>query len=499
MITKYLKLIAVSILLINVCNATATIKNSNLSKDYLLKPTGQYNVGFENFHWINKNICPDPSFDGKNQKDFSPDNKNFCREMMVRIYYPTDMQSQENVPYYQPLIKKEQERLREIPSIPKEQIEQLNQIKIYSIEKAPIVSGKSFPVLLFSPGLGCPAELYENIIGELVSNGYIVIGMNSLFINLVALPNGHVVEPTRKTVQEIETETVPLIIKDLSNVFYEIRNLHHSNAIFNAMDLNHIGAFGHSIGARIVADASHNNPDWFQAAASLDIGRDDTGASLRKFIIPFMHEIGASRKIATQSPPLLFELGSNGYLVGLSPNEQNYNYSSHMNFSDFSTLQNLPVYQSLSEYLKKDAEEKFSLKLMSHEPTEGDLSNFPTFVLIKKEGEWKFYIYQNKKKTETIDIRMIKDLKEALVNLPNKPPEELRESDIKPVKKILLAFHHAFADFLGEGNGFEITYSINTYLVKFFNSYLKGIENPELKNCTILSPNTYIKCGPGQA
>jgi hypothetical protein len=502
--SKFLTFVLCITILFNyACNAADnTINNNSRSIDnYLLKPTGQYNVGFENFHWINKSICPDPNFNGKNQKDFSPDNKNFCREMMVRIYYPTEMQSQRNTPYYQPFIKSEQERLRKISDISKIQIAQLKEIKIYSIPKAPIVKGKIFPVLLFSPGLGCPAELYENTIGEMVSHGYIVIGINSLFANQVELPNGHVVEQAHfKSPQEIEGKIIPLLVEDLSNVLDHIHSLHNSNIIFKSMDLNHIGAFGHSIGGRIIADASHIHPDWFQAAATLDIGTDEKGDSLKPFTIPFMHEIAASRKMGSNAPPVLFGLGNEGYLVGLSPTEHDYQFSHHMNFSDFSTLQNLPIYQSFSAYLKKDAEEKFSLKLMSHEPTKQECNNFSkyvTFVLSKKDDKWNFYIYQNKKKIQTFDVNIIYGLSQALANLPSKPPEMLSDFDIQSVRKILLGLHHSFADFLGDGEGTEITSSVNTYLLQFFNTYLKGDINPILKKCDVLSKDTYIKCGPG--
>jgi hypothetical protein len=480
-----------------VCNAG----NDRIDNNYLLKPTGQYNVGFEDFHWLVKSICPDPNFDGNNQKDFSPNNKNFCREMMVRVYYPSDMQSQFNTPYYQSFIKEQQKSLNAIPDIPKEQIEQLNQLKIYSIPKAPIIRGKIFPVLLFSPGFGCPAQLYENTISEIVSHGYIVIGINSLFINAVELPNGHVVEPAHlKNPAQMESMIIPLLIKDLSNVLDQIHYFRNSSPIFNAMDLNHIGAFGHSIGGRVIADASHSHPNWFQAAATLDIGIDETENSLKPFAIPFMHEIGANRKLISHKLPMVFNLGNNGYLVGLTPTEQNYQFSHHMNFSDFSTLQNLPVYQSFSAYVKKDAEEKFSFILMSHEPTKQDRNNFSpyvTFVLIKKDNQWNLHIYQNKEKIQTFDVKIIYGLKQAIDTLPNKPPEKLSDLDIQPVRKILLELNHSFADFLGDGNGMEITYSVNTYLLQFFNTYLKGEGNSALRNCVASSKNTYLKCGPG--
>ena len=39
-----------------------------------------------------------------------------------------------------------------------DQIKQLTEIKSYAIKKAPIATNKIFPVLLFSPGFGYPAQ-----------------------------------------------------------------------------------------------------------------------------------------------------------------------------------------------------------------------------------------------------------------------------------------------------------------------------------------------------
>ena len=60
---------------IQICNADYKTYNSY---SYLSKPTGRYGVGFQNFHWINTNICPDPNYNGKNNDDFSQNNKEFC-------------------------------------------------------------------------------------------------------------------------------------------------------------------------------------------------------------------------------------------------------------------------------------------------------------------------------------------------------------------------------------------------------------------------------------
>ena len=98
---KYFTFVLYSLILLIQVYSSASASETNkkyFQENYLSKPTGQYGVGFEDFHWINKNACPDYNFNGKNQNDFSANNKNHCHEIMARIYYPTTLKMQ--TPYY---------------------------------------------------------------------------------------------------------------------------------------------------------------------------------------------------------------------------------------------------------------------------------------------------------------------------------------------------------------------------------------------------------------
>lgn len=109
---------------------------------------------------------------------------------MIRIYYPTPLKTYRGTPYYQPIINAEQRALKAKPSVKREDIEKLAQLKSHTVENASIVKKVRFPVVLFISGLGGVAQLYENFITQLVSHGYIVVGINSAFINGdIVLPN----------------------------------------------------------------------------------------------------------------------------------------------------------------------------------------------------------------------------------------------------------------------------------------------------------------------
>ncbi len=55
-------------------NIFARIQND---KNYLAKPIGRYQVGFENVSWVDNKICSNDKHD------------NDCHKISVRIYYPT--------------------------------------------------------------------------------------------------------------------------------------------------------------------------------------------------------------------------------------------------------------------------------------------------------------------------------------------------------------------------------------------------------------------------
>jgi hypothetical protein len=404
---KIKHLISYTLFLFILFNTARTLAKTNTG-NYLSKPTGNYAIGFQDFHWIDTNVCPDPNYSGKNKDDFSRRNKRFCHEMRVRIYYPAAANNKPRAYYYKPLIKSIiksiYQDLSQVPGVTKKHFFQLNQLKSFSVENPPIVLGKKFPVIFFSPGSGSQVEMYENFITELVSHGYIIIGINSSFISGdIELPSGHIVKFNS---DESLNDSIQIPLHDFSFAYKQIHSLNKVNMLFSAMDLQHIGALGQSLGGEIVANTVHNQPDWFKAAVTLDSGIDKLDDTLKKFSIPFMRQISANRKYES-SIRMVFDLEKNGFLVTISPDEKNHHYSYHMNFTDYSTIQYLPAEQLALNYFKQ----------------QGKKSMF------------------------------------------------------------------------GTGNGWEITNSINVYLLQFFDTYLKGKENLTFKKCQPLASNTFIKCG----
>lgn len=329
----------------------AILLTTTLHASPLIPPTGPYSVGYKDYHFIDTSTCPDPNFNGKNTEDFSSDNSDHCREISTRIYYPTEKTNIIGDDYYKPYIKNEQNEYRSFPNVTEEDLQQLENIKTYSHFDRPIYPNTTFPVIMFAPGLSMAAQEYENLITNLVSNGYIVVGVNSTFINLTMLPNGHVVPPTKSIdLNEFQTFYIPLEEQDISYVYRVIQNDHTRNSVFSAMDIKRISGLGHSMGGRVMANLAHGHPNMFNAAASLDVMIDMKRESGKAFSLPFMHAIAANRYYVPDH--MKFELGRDGYLVGFAPDENNRDFSRHLNFSDLSTLQYLSLYQKVLPVLK---------------------------------------------------------------------------------------------------------------------------------------------------
>ena len=340
-------------------------------ENYLEKPTGEYKVGFQDFRVVhgvlNSGIysCQEKDLfyiKGKNESDFGQDNQtSFCRENMVRVYYPTYNEAAkpyEN--YYLPTINDLQNMIRtaKVPGITESDLKNLENIKTFSVKNATIVD-KKFPVLIFDPGAGTSVQLYGNLISEIVSQGYIVVGINNTFVDgSLLFPDGRIVHTDNTASISTADNSV------FSDILFVRKILNTNNNIFsnliNHMKLNKIGLFGHSIGGisvvHSVREQETKQLDLFQAAISLDAPPVGFGTrvysenELEGFKnTPFLRFYAAEwRTLAGIITPnsAQFELlprVRNNFYAMLSPSEENTTYTNHMSFSDYSTLQYQPT------------------------------------------------------------------------------------------------------------------------------------------------------------
>ncbi|MCK4869485.1 MAG: hypothetical protein KAS93_00065 [Gammaproteobacteria bacterium] len=306
----------------------------------MLKPAGNYGVGYQDIQLTNKHICPDRFYlKNKNESDFSPSNKKYCHEIMLRVYYPSKKTGLGGR-YYAPdmldwinwmvgnshLTKLETAKLNSILSV-----------RTYAHADSKQITDKKFPIVIFMSGSGQPAQNYNNVISSLVSNGYIVIGVNSLFINgALELSSGRVVLPP-KVYWDRDGQAVNL--GDLQFVLNKLARIKYKHNLTSSMNFNNIELIGHSRGAMtIVHYLERTKGHHIKSIVLMDPENMayHTKYPLPKFNIPTMTMWSSwykNDRHAVVTP------GKNIYEVVLAPDSKNKTYSNHENFSDFSTLQ----------------------------------------------------------------------------------------------------------------------------------------------------------------
>jgi dienelactone hydrolase len=321
---------------------TCSVLHAQQDDNYLLKPTGKYGVGYQDVSLVNTGICPDVNYKKSvNETDFSSGNNKYCHEIVLRVYYPSQAAVALSDKYYAPYLNNQIDWIiknNKLIETDKVTLYSALKIKTYNIANAKPVNNHKFPVIIFMPGAGMSVHAYNNVVSNLASNGYIVIGVNSVFINgALQLRNGHVTLPPDSYLDE------PARRDNISDLKFVLDNLAQLKYKFNLekyCDFNKIALIGHSRGAMSIVNLLKQNPDLtqFKAVVLMDPGDMQKLANypLPKLDVPTMTIWASSFKEAMQGSALL---GANDIEVILKPQNSRTSYSQHNNFSDVSTMQ----------------------------------------------------------------------------------------------------------------------------------------------------------------
>jgi dienelactone hydrolase len=117
---------------------------------------------------------------------------------------------------------------------------------------------KTWPVLLFSPGLSLPREMYTALCADLASRGYVVVALSEPYESAVSvLAGGQVVgqtthpdvmgpppHPALERLIDIRTADSSFALDQLSR----LAQLEPNSPLAGHLDLEHVGIAGHSIG-----------------------------------------------------------------------------------------------------------------------------------------------------------------------------------------------------------------------------------------------------------
>lgn len=281
------------------------------------------------------------SFKDANRPEIHSHDPNARREIVVDFYYPA---AQSNKKYaYQPerieVTKKVKAKYSKIPEFIWNQI--LSNIESYARPNAPIMNeGQPFPVIIFSHGIS--SDPYYNVyLEELASHGYIIASVYHPYdVQVVVFPDGRIIEldesfrtmiehNDRQKIYEYRAQAHKIWLEDLKFVLDKLDQLNaDKNSIFyQKLDLNRIGALGHSHGGGVVIDLVKSD-DRVKAGIDLD-GWTKTANTMQGFTKPFMflqQEHGIS-----ELDELYRHMGKNAYNIKIKG-------AGHGAFSDFILL-----------------------------------------------------------------------------------------------------------------------------------------------------------------
>ena len=238
----------------------------------LPEPSGAYNVGTCQFHLI----------DDSRLEWFSEKDTTDYRELMVQMWYPSDENPSIPPNPYMDNLEQRIPAVAEQINLPKFLIKQIKEIKTQSYQNLKISQKEnSFPVLIFSHGLGGMRVQNTSYIQELISHGFVVIAMDHTYdANITIFPNNEIKNYKSNLPKSIKTENEALKLRykqlktrtdDITFVLNEFEKLNkNSNSQFyKKLSLDNVGIFGHSFGGATSISALFNEPRII-AGISLD-------------------------------------------------------------------------------------------------------------------------------------------------------------------------------------------------------------------------------------
>lgn len=215
----------------------------------LPKPTGPYSVGRTLFDWKDpKRDDPYSSAIGKH------------RELMVWLWYPATVAPQSKPAGYIPSAWASELPWRPV-TIP-------SRIRVHAVEDAPIADGQqAYPVLVFSTGFGNLPSDYTSLIEDIVSHGYVVLGITSTYsAPVVRFPDGRLAHYLaaasfpRGPSQAIRSAGNRMVKVWAADVRFAVDRLTQMNSDMKSrfhgrLDLSRLGLFGQSFGGAAAAEA----------------------------------------------------------------------------------------------------------------------------------------------------------------------------------------------------------------------------------------------------
>lgn len=207
------------------------------------EPTGPYKVGTTSFHLVDKSRLEEYT---KVPNDH--------RELMIQIWYPAKVKNNESTASYTSYPQELAAGLQASIPLPQFALQHLNKIQTNSYQDAKLVKNESgWPVLLFSHGMNL--YRYQNTfqVEELVSHGYIVVGIDHTYdAATVVFPDGRIAINKSQFDDGIPAldKHMSLWTDDVTFVLNQIEKFNQTKdgVFYHSIDMEKIGMFGHSYG-----------------------------------------------------------------------------------------------------------------------------------------------------------------------------------------------------------------------------------------------------------
>ena len=249
----------------------STVLSSLLPIFTMPEPNGEYAIGT-----ITKNLIDETRTETLN----GDQEANVKREVAINVWYPVDkaeveQQVKESFP---PQIG---EAISLVFGFPNQLFSHVSLIDTHVVANAKLSdTQQSYPVVLFSPGIRSTRFQSMTAVEELVSRGYIVVGMDHPYTSAhVELSNGndafYITEPefyTSKQMYDLNVEVVGIRAHDAKFILDQLELWNKQDSQFtDRLNLDKIGMFGHSYGGATTVEAMAQD-ERIKAGVSLEGG-----------------------------------------------------------------------------------------------------------------------------------------------------------------------------------------------------------------------------------
>jgi predicted dienelactone hydrolase len=233
------------------------------------KPSGPYKIGTVTYDWK----------DDQRDEVLTPDT-NDKRELMVQVWYPADAEAKGKTQVYHSEPDIFAEGYSKVFNMPKLMFTAFGKVRTHAIENAGISNAESsYPVLIFSHGLSRTKMQNTFQVEQLVSYGYIVVGIDHTYSSTVSIfPDGRVAHylPIEMTSTDPMDKLNDQWVEDAKFVLDQVEKLAVNDPeqrFTGRMDMNNVGMYGHSFGgatsvqmlmkdSRVRAAINMDGPFW---------------------------------------------------------------------------------------------------------------------------------------------------------------------------------------------------------------------------------------------